>query len=378
MSKETGRRLTMDESQARALLARVAEAETPPTQVSVSLAQRQGRSKLRRRRVIMSGAPALAAVAVATVLLGGTLRGSPAGHHPARPTAPRTLPPAVRTFNPLVPYAEFGWLPAGQSMIAGNLGRVSQDLVAGRGSRASWGLTVVSQGRCHPSSGQISNQLRRGGHPTLNCSLGMSGGLSVPVTRQLRPVNGHPAFLAGSQLIWEYAPRSWAVLSGPGTHPPVQAVAKVADGITFGPMPAPALEFPVQLTGLPAAWGIDSAHFHARAGALRGRQLDLAGAGGTAQPSITVGLSGPGSSCFFYPDGQSHHRVIDGIKVVVNRLPSRPHSPATFQVCAPHAHGLDVFVSTYGHQRPGAVSIFSHHLRLLGVVPANWTTNPLR
>jgi hypothetical protein len=36
-----------------------------------------------------------------------------------------------------------------------------------------------------------------------------------------------------------------------------------------------------------------------------------------------------------------------------------------------------VFVSNYGTQRPGAVSIFSHHLRLLGRDPAGWTTDLL-
>jgi hypothetical protein len=374
----------MDESQARALLARVADAETPPSQVSVVLAQRQGRSKLRRRRAAMSGPPVVAAVVVAALFLGGVLPAGSPGHR-GRAAGPRTTPPAVRTFSPLVPYAKFGWLPAGQSLIDGTLGLVSQDLVAGQNNRVSWGLTVLSQGRCDLSSGQIRSRLRHGGHPTLRCTLGTSGGLSAPVIRQLRPVSGHLTFLAfGGQVIWEYTRDSWAVLQEPGTHPPGQAAspgraaAKVADGITFGPMRKPALEFPVQLTGLPAAWRIGSVHFHAHAGAFRGRQLSLASAGGKAQPSITVGLSGPGSSCFFYPSGQSHRQVINGINVVVNRIPGpTPGLPITFQVCAPHAHGLDVFLSTYGHQQPGAVSIFSQDLRLLGVVPANWTTKPL-
>jgi hypothetical protein len=83
-------------------------------------------------------------------------------------------------------------------------------------------------------------------------------------------------------------------------------------------------------------------------------------------------MAGPRSSCYFYPNGQSTHRTINGIKVVVNHLDRE-----TLQVCASHAHGLFVFVSTYGTQRPGAVSIFSHHLRLLGRDPAGWTTDLL-
>src|ERR1700684_1749927 len=174
----------------------------------------------------------------------------------------------------------------------------------------------------------------------------MTGTISTPVIRQLPPVSGHLAFLAyGQYVIWEYARGSWALLTGPAGHPPARATAKVAGVLGFGPVRHPALKFPVQLTGLPAAWHLAAVHFHAEAGILAGRELDLAGAGSQSEPSISVGLSGPGSSCFFYPDGQSHRRIINGTKVVINRL----ESGTTFQVCAPHAHGLDVFVSAYGH-----------------------------
>ena len=51
--------------------------------------------------------------------------------------------------------------------------------------------------------------------------------------------------------------------------------------------------------------------------------------------------------------------------------------PATFQVCAAHAHGLSVFISTYGSESPRAVSIFRDHLRILGPDPSRWTAQPL-
>ena len=102
----------------------------------------------------------------------------------------------------------------------------------------------------------------------------------------------------------------------------------------------------------------------------------LPGAGtgvrGIPQPMVDASLAGPGSSCYFYPGGQSQHRTINGIKVVVTRL-----DPATFQVCAAHAHGLSVFISTYGNESPRAVSIFRDHLRILGPDPSRWTAHPL-
>ena len=109
-------------------------------------------------------------------------------------------------------------------------------------------------------------------------------------------------------------------------------------------------------------------------GVMRGDQLNLAGTGvrGIPQPMVDVSLAGPGSSCHFYPGGQSQHRTINGIKVVVTRL-----DPATFQVCAAHAHGLSVFISTYGSEHPRAVSIFRDHLRILGPDPSRWTAQPL-
>jgi hypothetical protein len=155
-------------------------------------------------------------------------------------------------------------------------------------------------------------------------------------------------------------------------------IEKVAAGVLFAP-PQPSMIFPIQLTGLPAAWRIDSVHFVSDGGVLRGNQLTLAGAGAQRppQPMIDARLAGPGSSCYLYPGGQSQHRTINGVAVVVTRLDVPRGSPATFQVCAAHAHGLSLFVSTYGGERPRAVSIFRDHLRILGPDPSRWTAHPL-
>jgi hypothetical protein len=92
---------------------------------------------------------------------------------------------------------------------------------------------------------------------------------------------------------------------------------------------------------------------------------------------ISAGPAG-GGTCYFYPDGQSRHEVINGYRVIVNRLPGKDASPPAQQVCAAHAAGLSLFYSTYGRAAsPNAVSLFAHHTRLLGTNPAGWTTRPL-
>jgi hypothetical protein len=362
----------MDEPQVRAIFERLSQTEVPPSQVDVGLARLTGRRRRRRRRAVLSGTPAVA-VAVVALSVNAILPAAPHGPHRSGRPATDAPPPATRSFSPLVPYAEFGWLPAGVSLIAGNTGRFSQDLAAGPNAhRATWSLTVVSEGRCNLSSGQILRQLRHGGRPVLDCTTGPRDYYLLMPRRQAPSVNGHLAFWAGNELVWEYTHDSWAIVRT-GRHARPELVVKVAAGVRFG-LPQPALMFPIQLTGLPAAWRAGSVHFVVDRGIPRGSQLGLAGTGaqGTPQPTVTASPAGPAGSCYFYPGGQSQHRTINGIKVVVTRL-----DPATFQVCAAHAHGLSVFISTYGSEHPRAVSIFRDHLRILGPDPSRWTARPL-
>jgi len=375
----------MDEPRARAIFGLLSDAEAPPSRVDVGLARITGRRRLRRRRAVLSGTPAVA-VAVVALSASGLIAVLPHGPHgrpgPHQGGHPVTVtpPPATRSFDPLVPYAEFRWLPKGVSLIAGTTGRLSQHLAAGPNAhRAMWSLDITAEGRCNLSSDQILRQLRHGGHPVLRCSTGRSAGFQFTPTGQAPSVHGHLAFWAGHELIWEYTRDSWAaVVGGSGPHLDAARTVKVAGGVIFR-APQPTLMFPIQLTGLPASWRVGSVHYVVGAGAPRGNQLDLAvpGEQGIPLPTVTAALAGRGSSCYFYPGGQSQHRIINGIPVVVTRLSGPRGGQDTFQVCAAHAHGLSLFVSTYGNESPRAVSIFRDHLRILGPDPSRWTANPL-
>jgi hypothetical protein len=70
------------------------------------------------------------------------------------------------------------------------------------------------------------------------------------------------------------------------------------------------------------------------------------------------------------------HRVINGHRVVVNRIPAADGRPTTYQVCAPDVSGLSLFISVDGgHPVITPVTLF-RHLRALGTNPANWSVAP--
>jgi hypothetical protein len=362
----------MDEATARALLELAAATEAPPTRVDVELARSQGRKRLRWRRAGLAGAPALAALAAAAVIIAAVVPSGAGGHAAGRGTVPaanaRVTP--SRQFNPLIPYAAFGWLPRGQSLDGGQLTPTNAYLTAG--PSVAWALMVYVAGRCNLTSTQVLRQLRQHRQPQLNCT-----GWADQVTSTAPPVDGHLAFWTAGRvyLAWEYARGSWATLAGPRGRAALGDVIKVADNVRYGVATKPSLRFPVQLTRLPSAWRVAFTHFVADAGVLRVSQYTLTG---PDAPDLTTDPATPGSSCYFYPGGQSARQTINGYRVTVNHLAAARGNPPVQQVCAANADGLSVFISTYGrHATPDAISIFAHHARLLGTNPAGWTTQPL-
>jgi hypothetical protein len=374
----------MDEARARVLIELAAGTEAPPPRIDVELARSRGRRKLRWRRAGLATLPVLAALAVVGVVLGVAVPFGSGGHTASTgkgPVTPSSTAPAGKTrvrpprrFNPLIPYAAFGWLPGGESLDGGTMQPTNAYLTAGPSS--AWALTLYSVGRCDLASQQVLKQLREHRQPQLNCMLNSSAGWIGHVTSTAPPVDGHAAFWTTGYLAWEYARDSWATLASP-RHAALSEDVKVADNVRYDVATKPSIEFAAQLTRLPPAWQVAAVFFVADHGMLRASQYSLSA--GPASPNFTVDPATRSSSCYFYPDGQSVHRVIDGYRVTVNHLAATsPGSPPIQQVCAADAHGLAVFISTYGKDtRPNAISIFARHLRLLGTNPADWTTRPV-
>jgi hypothetical protein len=374
MAMSMARRPGVDEAKVRGLLDQAAASEEPPSRVDVEFARSRGRRKLRWRRAGLAGASAAAVVAVAVGVAatsgsGGTAAGrgrTPEAHGPV--TAPSR-------FDPLHPYATFGWLPAGESLTYGTTSTNDVELTAGTGP--AWQLQVYAAGFCDLTSGQVLRQLGRHQQPQLDCSKSVNGAAYQVTSVAAARVGGHVAFWTADQtyLVWRYANGGWAALTSPVKDAPGVAL-KVARGVRFGAV-GPPIKFQLQAVSMPAGWAILLVHFWPNAGVLRGFQYVLGRTGADASGAIfSAGPATGLSSC--YPGRDSPLETINGYQVVVNHYPAADGVPPGLRVCAPDADGVAVIVSTSGsHASPDAVSIFRRHIRILGTNPADWTTEPV-
>ncbi len=364
----------MVESQLRELYEQLASGQPPPSRANVGLAVSRGRSRFRLRRAGIASVPVVAAAAITGVILAvAAAPGIPAGVGTA-PSVRSSPPPAQLVqapsrFDPLIPYASFGWLPPGQALMSGGTGRTEMYMDAGpHPGKVVWSLTFYSAGRCKLSAAQKE----------MDCTYSANGGQTVSITGRAPAVHGHRAFWASGYLIWQYARGGWALL----TYGARLDALKVAAQVRYGAGAAPPIVFPAQLTGVPHTWQVSSVAYRPDAGVLRASQYSLtagavalAAGSGEFRPNVPDLDTDPAtshSSCYFYPNGHSVHRVIAGYQVVVDRWRGMQ------QLCAAHADGLAVFIDDAGsHPAIGVIALFSHHLRLLGASPANWTKVPI-
>lgn len=367
----------MVESQLRTLFEELVS-EPPPSRVDIGLARNRGRSRRRWRRAGVAGAPALAAAAVAAVILTTSVIPGMPGHGPAIRPAAAGPARAPNAFNPLVPYATFGWLPSGTTLMSGGTSRSTTSLVALTGPGGTgWTLQVFSAGRC-----QLTAKSRQ-----LDCAYSADGGILADVIGPAPAVNGRRALWVSGYLAWQYARGGWALLSFPSLHGNRGEIGKVAEHIRYAVATAPAIAFPAQLRNVPRQWQVSSVHFVRKAGVLGANgytlsagPVDLGPGDGEFSKNVPFLTTQPATSskCYFYSRGRSRHEQIRGYQVVVTHLPASHGSAPMRQVCAADAGGLTVDVTVTGW-RPAMdpVTLFKDHLRLLGTNPRNWTTKPL-
>ena len=363
----------MIESQIRALFAELADGEPAAPPVDIPQLRRRGRARLRRRRAWVAGTSVLATVAVLALGVGPLRLGS---------NPPTGGPVAPRQFNPLVPYVSFGWLPAGNSTVAGDTAPDMMALVAGRKlfSLPDWNLNVYAADQCH-----LTGQPR-----ALKCSTPALEGLTARITGPAPAVRGHRAYWAGPYLVWQYARGGWAWLLPPTSYSPEGSSAasrevgrrnavKIAAHVRYGAA-TPPLKFAVQLTRLPSHWRVGSVFYQPGAGVLQATRLalstgnpDLGADGGlqyqTNLPWFTTIERAPahGNLC-----GRGRPETVNGYQVVVTQRGD------TQSLCAANADGLALYIGQRGAHPPISVpELFGDHLRLLGANPANWTTKPI-
>jgi hypothetical protein len=320
---------------------------------------------------------------------------------PARRAAIAPVRPAsvvARQFSPFIAYAAFGWLPAGYTLLEGGTTRGSTYQVAGRPSLSTrpWYLLAYPAGGCQLT--QARGLMCRAYYPF--------GPLAL--TSRAPDINGHRAYWATAYaslpspepvLAWQYARGSWAVLELGKTKPLDthwrQVAVKAASHVRFGVHAAPPVAFPVRLTGLPASWRLISGvrawmpewngvtyqpHGHVLYASHWSVSTGSASTGPRARPflTFTIGLAAQPGSCRVPVQGSIVHTVVNGYRVIVAR------GPAGQTLCAANAGGLSVQIEERSN-RPGAdlasvdvVSLFAHHLQLLGTSPAHWATQPIR
>jgi hypothetical protein len=359
----------MSESQLRALFAQIAAGEPARPRIDAQRAHRRGRARLRWRRACGAGA-AVAALGV--------------GVGPARPgPGPAAAGPAApRQFSPLVPYASFGWLPAGESLVSGGIRPTESYMDAGPQGDPEWTLAVYARGQCHLTSSASE----------VNCP-----GAKLPISQRAPDVAGHRAFWYSPGLVWQYARGGWARLSIPA--PNLSAVLhskqglagqalKIARGVRYGVTTR--LVFPARFSGLPSQWQVHNISYYERDGGLvRADQYMLTTGSSrfhphvgdtgvwTDAPYVIVHPAPRKGTCSPHdPSSQNTSEIINGYRVVLKRM--HIGGLPVQELCGTHADGLWFDIQVFGaHPSIDVTSLFRDHMRLLGTNPANWTSQPI-
>jgi hypothetical protein len=393
----------MDDNRLRDLLER-AVGDLPPTTVSIALARSQGQRRLRLRRMLLSAiAPLASAAAVAlivTVVPSALTDGQARPDSPARPHGhPAFVAHPPRRFSLNVPYASFGWLPAGfsaayappeiggagvggtQTALAETVGAPSH-----QADGKDLGLQVNAGGSCR-ITGPGSHQLTAAQalryfirartahvHPlTLSCADG--AGDASPLVRPAPEVNGDPAFWdSRGDLIWEYGSGAWAGLvpsllimephrdphfdgwynvpargrsalaSG---HPAYKQSAatrtlllKVAASVRYGNTTPQVYGFTI--SGVPASWRAAAVPtgFQPMDGRFVNTGWQLGPDADTGGLSISAVPAADGGCKFLA--GQSQHVTVDGEQDLLRTIDEPDKHEQT--LCAADVHGLSIVI----------------------------------
>jgi hypothetical protein len=363
----------VDEAGLRTLLNRLAGTEPPPARIDLDVAIARGRRGRRWRRVragvsVLLAAGAAAAVAAALLV--------PAQRSAQRPDQQPTGGPAVPArFNPLVPYAEFGWLPPGfQVGVRGGTmsrsGPAQLLLDAFSGSNAIIQLYVYPTGICHVGHDEV-------------CSAYDS---SQPVLSRAPDVHGHRAYwLKTAGLTWEYAPGAWTVLNEwtnatlkpwPPAGSERAAVLRVAAGVRYGQTTP--IRFPYWISGLAAPWRVSNVDYTPLAGRPVVQTLEISNGPSDASrvDYLKVDFTPAAHSHWSCPTEGVRHVTVDGVAAVLENWPGGE------RVCIPDWRGLRLSVMTADAvthpPNPADVLTVARKLHPIGPDPAHWTTDLLR
>lgn len=376
----------------------MAAGEQPQSRVSIQQALRDGRARLRRRRLLRAvGTPVLAASAALAIALTGALPSGILGKNSPQAGGYGKL--VGGAFNPSYLAIGFGWLPAGYSVTSGETSPGADTLYAYRAGGYNLSLWVYARNACH-----LMTAKRR-----LACVL-LGSGSGQLIARRGPVIDSHASWwladLAGqSTLAWEYAPDSWAVVSVvslPTSSAGTASMVRIARAVEYG-QHVP-VRFASRFTSLPRGWRIIALSFDVNndgAGRLpagiylassfsiaRLRTISPANSPGLIPspnvPSIAVIRVSRHYHCNPLAGGTTRHVTIHGYQFALSDLlqpGTHGEVLSELALCRGHIDGLAATVFEAGvgtHPRlvfpPTEVM---ERLQLLGTKPANWVTNPL-
>jgi hypothetical protein len=426
----------MNENNVRSLLQDIADHPEPAPRIDIDRARRTGRRRLWGRRAAIP--VVVAAVLALVVVLPQALASSALGHNDVTPATfgsakqkavtPKPKPsasPAVPSpdgyLNPLVPYAAFGYLPQGYSLSItpsaihdGFLSTVDNlTITAAQSADGNYiQLSVMPKDGCYgllsdiPGWSTTQDQQAR-------CSE-LTGQESGPAPE----VNGRIAYWGnnGTDLAWQYAPDSWAVLqaltSGDTGFPVAEAktlLPKMAASVKIGQTQP--IVFPFKLSGaVPADWHPVSATYTVLGtGQYVASELDVAPYLDYAEHGVTGLIIDAGetpevngNACptpTVDPAKGISQVQKDGVSWLVqtpvkstgtsgnssNPSPAQPYgalggNDATACNQQPDNSlyaSADLKLNTTGAAQTGGITTILNHLSVLTADPQSWTRTPL-
>lgn len=334
----------------------LAGSAAPGRGVDITRAMRDGRVRLRRRRLVTVGAVAVAAAATTAVSLlpsavGGT--GKSAAIAPPASAAPTT--------DPLVVEATYGWLPAGYQVNylpspGGTILRAEGEVPEGGSNAPIIWLKVYPAGTT-PSPGKPA-------YP----------GGPKQYRVEAPPVDGRPAYWVGKSptipwtsggdwyLRWQTADGRWAemqsvYLTGPDAQ---QTMHRIAGKVIVDRYAAP---LPYRISGIPTSMKLATADLFRSPSAARMRHAPWS------------------TSVAFVVDGMTINTIVTPGKPPSTTSPSDPDLlPGPERTCI-QAHGLSACTESQDGVRAyaavGGPEAWLKKFTLLGPDEHTWTTNVL-
>ncbi|GAA4632713.1 hypothetical protein GCM10023196_067250 [Actinoallomurus vinaceus] len=379
----------MGEHEARSLITTLAAEPQPPSTIDVERAVRDGHRR-RRRRLLMECGAVVAAVAL--VAGGVGLLGRSGGRSAPAPVAA----PAPTRFDPLVRYADFGWLPPGMSerSVSVSSDGIVLEARTPKGKPYEWfesqvGVALSPAGRNVDDESLVP--ISQGSDE--NCPHDEQAGAASAI--QGRPaqwvfrsdVAGTHCRWTATELRWQYAPGAWAaarIARAPGVTDIPATLVHIAETLQVDRKEP--VRMPFQARYVPAGLRLAESLSDQGVPGSKKWRVELYFEPSGRKPSSGVGSqdddSGPGVSIDVLPMSASDpndetgppNTTVDGHPAVRMRTKNGSGTDEVLRVL--DVRGFEVSIMT-SRLRKGEPERILRGLTLLGPDRTAWTTRPL-